>query len=83
MKSDVIVLTETWLEPDQIEHDYELENFSVNLNSRGRGRGIATYTKTMFQHVKNINARDYSMSMMSSEKGRCFWDIQVKRRRFE
>ena len=68
LKSDVIVLTETWLEPDQIEHDYELENFSVNLNSKGRGRGIATYTKTMFQHVKNINARDYSMSMMSSEK---------------
>ena len=68
MKSDVIVLTETWLEPDQIEHDYELDDFSVNLNSKGKGRGIATYTNTKFRHLKNINGEDYSMSMISSEK---------------
>ena len=27
LKSDVIVLTETWLEPDQIDHDYDFRNF--------------------------------------------------------
>ena len=66
--SDVIILTETWLEQKQMEQDYVLENFNMNLNSQGRGKGMAIYFKNQFQHVKNVNGEGFTISMLSSEK---------------
>ena len=68
MKSDVIMLSETWLEPEQEEQDYQLENYSANFNSEGRGRGIASYFNKKFQHIKNIKNVGYTLSKVSSEK---------------
>ena len=68
IKSDVIMLSETWLEPEQEEKDYQLENFSVNLISEGRGRGLASYFNKKFQHVKSVKNDGYSLSKVSSEK---------------
>ena len=67
LKSDVIVLTETWLEPKQMEKDYELENFSKSLSSKGRGKGIAVYFNHQFLHVKNIDADGFTISKLSSK----------------
>ena len=68
MKSDVIMLSETWLDPKQEEQDYQLENFSANFVSEGRGRGIASYFNKKFQHIKNVKNDGYSLSKVSSKK---------------
>ena len=67
MKSDIIVLTETWLEPKQLEEEYQLESYTVNLNSKGRGKGIASYFNNKFTHAKNIVTENYTMSKISSK----------------
>ena len=66
-KSDGIVLTETWLDPEQQEAEYTLQNYAVSLNSGGRGKGIASYFNNKFDHVQNIAAEGYSMSKISSK----------------
>ena len=47
LKSDVIILLESWLNPEVREDDVSLqiEGYELNLNSVGRGRGIAVYVK--------------------------------------
>ena len=66
-KSDVIVLTETWLDPEQQDEEYKLLDYDVNLNSGGRGKGIATYFNNKFNHVQNIRIDGYSMSKTSAK----------------
>ena len=66
LKSDVIVLTETWLEQDQQEEEYQLPGYTANLNSNGRGKGIASYFSFKYHHVENIKMEGYSISKVSS-----------------
>ena len=68
MKSDIFVLTETWLEPKVNEQEYNLEKFNVELNSVGRGKGIATYYNHKFNHVKSVSTEGFSLTKMSSDK---------------
>ena len=68
MKSDIIVLTETWLEHTQNEDDqYKLTEYEANLNSIGRGKGIASYYKLKMQNVTNINCEGFSITKLEAE----------------
>ena len=68
MKSDIIVLTETWLEHTQNEDDqYKLTEFEANLNSIGRGKGIASYYKLKMQNVTNINCEGFSITKLEAD----------------
>ena len=60
------MLTETWLDSEQQEEEYTLQNYAVSLNSGGRGKGIASYFNNKFDHVQNIKTDGYSMSKISS-----------------
>ena len=66
LKSDVIILTETWLEEGSNVDEYHLQDFDTNFCSRGRGKGIASYYKTKFNHAVNINGAGFSISKVES-----------------
>jgi hypothetical protein len=68
LKSDLIILTETWLEEGSNVDEYHLPDYDSNFNNRGRGRGIASYYNTKFKHADNINSEGISISKMESEK---------------
>ena len=67
LKSNLIMLTETWLEKNYNEDRYELANFTANFNSRGRGRGIAAYCDDGFKHVVNINHDGFSITKLENK----------------
>jgi exonuclease III len=67
-KSNIIILTETWLEETQTEDkEYDLPDYKSNLNSIGRGRGMASYYKQKYNHVRNLNFAGFSMSKLESD----------------
>ena len=69
VESDVILLTETWLDIDDQVNQYTLPGYDVNLNNRGRGKGTATYYKSKnFKHKENINQDGFSLSKISSDQ---------------
>ena len=68
MKSDVLILTETWLEEGQESIDYQIKGFNMNLNNIGRGRGIACYFNSKFMHRKDMNAKGFSISKITSSQ---------------
>ena len=69
LKSDVIILTETWLEQTQtLDDQYKLYDYEENLNNMGRGRGIASYFKLNFKHSRNINYEGFSITKIENDK---------------
>merc|ERR1712105_320218 len=51
LRSEVIILTETWLDEDDDENKYALAGYDDNCNKRGRGKGMASYFKEKdFKH---------------------------------
>ena len=66
LQSDVIVLTETWLDKDD-KDEFQLPNYNANLNNRGRGKGIASYYNNKFEHRKNINCNGFSITKIEAE----------------
>ena len=68
LKSDLLILIETWLEEKKKDDEYELPGYRSNFNSRGRGKGIASYFKDKFKHVVNINQEGFSLTKLESEK---------------
>ena len=68
LMSDILILTETWLEEDADIANYSLKSYTTNLNSRGRGKGIASYHKENFKHIISINCEGFSISKLESEK---------------
>ena len=68
MMSDVIMLTETWLDDNDDANNYNLQGFERNLNKIGRGKGMGTYYRSKtFKHDKNINGDGFSLSKVKSE----------------
>ena len=65
--SDILILTETWLEENEDVSKYDMTDYTTNLNSQGRGRGIASYYKKNFNHIMNINCEGFSMSKIGSK----------------
>ena len=68
MKSDLIILTETWLTEGILTDEYMLHGYNANFNNRGRGKGIVSYWKGNFVSPHNINNDGFSISKMESEK---------------
>ena len=65
--SDIIILTETWLEEEDDENNYVLPGYDGNWNKRGRGKGMATYFKEKdFKHEVNINQDGISLTKITS-----------------
>ena len=67
LMSDIIILTETWLEEEEDIAKYSMAEYETDLNSRGRGRGIASFYKKKFNHVKNVNCEGFSLSKVESK----------------
>ena len=68
LKSDLIILTETWLEEYQNLDDYKLPDYDENFIIGGRGKGIATYSKNKFFHKHNVKENGFSISMFQNEQ---------------
>ena len=68
LKSDLIVLTETWLTEESLADEYSLIGYKANFNNRGRGKGIVSYYRGKFGTTRNINNDGFSISKMESEK---------------
>ena len=68
LKSDLMILTETWLEENERKDEYNLPGYRSSFNSRGRGRGIVSYFSDEFNHVVNINREGFSLTKLESEK---------------
>ena len=67
MRSDVIILQETWLHDDTSPRNFAIPGFELHLNSNGRGKGLATYyKKSLISQVKDIKENNYQMSKLSS-----------------
>ena len=66
LHSDVIILTETWLDENDDDSSYNLPGYEKNLNKRGRGKGIATYYREgKFKHEIDINQDGFSLSKIA------------------
>ena len=72
MKSDIIILQETWLNDDTNKDDLQIPGYLLHLNSNGHGKGIATYfkketfRKENIKMVKDIKQNDMQLSMFTS-----------------
>ena len=67
MKSDLIILTETWLDDDLDLDNYVLPHHDVNFNNGGRGKGITTYYNSIFIHKESINEEGFSITILETE----------------
>ena len=68
LKSDVLILIETWLTGDTDLDQYALQNYDTSFNNRGRGKGIASYFKGDFASPVNINDEGFSITKLGNEK---------------
>ena len=67
LKSDVMILTETWLDDDDEIH-YALPDYDKNLNNSGKGKGIASYyRRRRFDHQVNSKNEGFSISKITSK----------------
>ena len=68
LRSDIIILTETWLEENDDKNMYVIPGYDGNLNRRGRGKGMASYFKEKyFEHELNINHNGFCLSKIASK----------------
>ena len=68
LKSDLIILTETWLEEYQNLDDYKLPDYNESFNIGGRGKGIASYFANRFSHKHDVKEDGFSISMFQNEE---------------
>ena len=68
LKSDLIILTETWLTEENLADRYCLHGYNANFNNQGRGKGIVSYYRGKFGSTENKNNDGFSLSKIESEK---------------
>ena len=68
LKSDLIILTETWLEEYQNLDDYKLPDYNESFNIGGRGKGMASYFTTSFSHKHDVKEDGFSISMLQNDE---------------
>ena len=62
LKSDILILQETWQLQDEIMN-YEIPGYEIHYNNIGPGKGIAVYyKKEVFQHVADISQDQMQLS---------------------
>ena len=65
--SDMICISETWLNPGEQLTDLQLDGYSLHVNSAGPGKGLATYFKdTEFKPEVDINENECQLSKFTS-----------------
>ena len=67
LKSDIIILTETWLPANTVVDEYSLKDYITSLNNSGRGKGIATYYKYKGGSASHISMDGFSISKIEYE----------------
>ena len=67
LKSDLIILTETWLDDEENLENYKLPGYNANFNSGGRGKGIATYYNDKLTHKATVKEKGISISMLETK----------------
>ena len=69
MRSDLVCIEETWLEPEEDENVYQIEGYTSHLNSQGRGKGLAIYIKkNKFRHVIDLRSPYMQITKVTSER---------------
>ena len=68
LKSDVLILIETWLTEDTDTNPYALQDYDSSFNNRGRGKGIASYFRGNFGSSVNINDEGFSITKLENKK---------------
>ena len=69
MRSDLVCIEETWLEPEEDENVYQIEGYTSHLNSQGRGKGLAIYIKkNKFRHVMDLRSPYMQITKVTSER---------------
>ena len=63
--TDVICLQETWLNLDTVD-GFAIEGFQKHFNSVGRGKGIATYYRSCYELITEINQTQYQMTKIGN-----------------
>ena len=65
--SDMICLSETWLDETDELIGLQMDNYLLHVNSAGRGKGLATYyKKDLFIPEMDIKEEDLQISKFSS-----------------
>ena len=68
LMSDIICLSETWLNPEEQLADLQLKEYSLHVNSTGPGKGLATYYKnTKFSPEIDVNEKNCQLSKFTSK----------------
>ena len=62
----MICLQETWCSDAYDNNHLNIDGFHRHLTNRGNGKGIATYYKSDFNLIKEINEANYQMTKFSS-----------------
>ena len=67
LKSDAILLQETWIDEDTPLENFLIPGFELQLNSKGRGKGLATYyRKNKFSHSEDTKREHFQMTKLTS-----------------
>ena len=66
-KADLIHVCETWLtEGEEDRLQFQLEGYDSFFVSVGPGKGLVTYSKSLFQHVRDVIRPNFQITMFSS-----------------
>ena len=76
MTAKIICLQETWCSSDISNDALQITGFNLHLVNRGRGKGIATYFKSIFHLVHEVNDEKFQLALFSSD---CYHVINVYR----
>ena len=69
LKSDIICLTETWLQSDTALDTMEIPGYDVSHNSLGKGKGVSTYFRyNMGKPSVTVNRQKVQISMLETEE---------------
>ena len=67
LKSDIILLQETWLGENEPADNFSIPGFELHLNSYGKGKGLAIfYNRNLFAHHKDVKEEQLQMSKFAS-----------------
>jgi hypothetical protein len=67
--SDIIIISETWLDVEVDEDNLQIEGFKLHLNSVGRGKGLAVYYKDKIVAIGHTyNDENLQISIMESRE---------------
>ena len=66
--SDIICLSETWIESDIPQEHLEMHGYEFHLNSQGKGKGIATYHKLQkAEFQEDVKKPKFQLSKLSTQ----------------